>query len=120
MSSVMENEKQIAKITLLGSNSGRNAGDAGILAAIMGALSEELDGKVYFEVPTTNPKFISKHYGSMFNVRPISVMPWTGSIRLLGIPTLRSIKRTDLTFITDGIIFDVNLFNPLFNFLIMN
>jgi polysaccharide pyruvyl transferase WcaK-like protein len=54
----------------------------------------------------------------MFNVKPLSVMPWTGSIRLFGIPTLKSIASTDVTLITDGIIFDVKLFNPLFNFLI--
>ncbi len=110
-------EKNV-KITLLGSNSGRNAGDAAILAAIMGVLHKEFDGKVEFEVPTTNPSFVTDNYGQHFNVKPINIMPWTGSIRLLGIPTLLSIKRTDLTFITDGIIFDINLFNPLFNFLI--
>lgn len=108
----------VAKVTLLGSNSGRNAGDAAILASIMGTLSSHIDGDVEFEVPTTNPGFVSENYGSMFNVKPISIMPWTGSIRLLGIPTFRSVKRTDVTMITDGIIFDINLWNPLFNFLI--
>lgn len=113
-----ESQEKELKITLLGSNSGRNAGDAAILASIMHVLSEELDGKVSFEVPTTHPDFVRREYGERFNVKAISVMPWTGSIRLLGLPTFRSIRRTDLTFITDGIIFDINLFNPLFNFLI--
>lgn len=108
----------VARITLLGSNSGRNAGDAAILAAIMGTISNEVDGEVEFEVPTTHPNFVSDNYGSMFDVKPINIMPWTGSIRLLGIPTFRSVKRTDVTMITDGIIFDINLWNPLFNFLI--
>ncbi len=107
-----------ASITILGSYSGRNAGDVAILASIMRALCDELGPDVRFEVPTTDPDFIRRHYGDKFQVRPISVMPWTGSIRLLGIPTLRSIRRTDLTLITDGIIFDVGLWNPLFNFLI--
>ena len=49
---------QAPKITLLGSNSGRNAGDAAILAAIMGAITEQLGPDVEFEVPTTNPKFV--------------------------------------------------------------
>lgn len=110
--------KKQHKITLLGSNSGRNAGDAAILAAIMGTLSEVLGEDTLFEVPTTHPGFVEKHYGEKFNVRPISVMPWTGSIRLLGVPTFLSIRRTDATLITDGVIFDVKLFNPLFNFLI--
>lgn len=108
----------VARITLLGSNSGRNAGDAAILASIMGTLTREIDGEVIFEVPTTNPAFVEQSYGSMFNVKPVSIMPWTGSLRLLGIPTFRSVKRSDVTMITDGIIFDINLWNPLFNFLI--
>lgn len=104
--------------TVLGSNSGRNAGDAAILASLMRTLSEEIGPDVRFEVPTTNPAFVSNNYGRLFNVRPISIMPWTGSLRLLGIPTFRSIARTDAMLITDGIIFDVKLWNPIFNFLI--
>lgn len=106
------------KITLLGSNSGRNAGDAAILAAIMGAITKKLGSDVQFEVPTPNPKFVESNYRGQFNVKAINVMPWTGSIRFLGLPTFRSVKKSDLTFITDGIIFDINLWNPLFNFLI--
>lgn len=106
------------KITLLGSNSGRNAGDAAILAAIMGAITKKLGPDVQFEVPTPNPRFVESNYRGQFNVKAINVMPWTGSVRFLGIPTFRSVKSSDLTFITDGIIFDVNLWNPLFNFLI--
>lgn len=108
----------MATITLLGSNSGRNAGDAAILAAIMGSLSDVMGPDTAFEVPTTHPQFVDGNYSDQFRVKGISVMPWTGSIRLLGIPTFRSIARTDAVMITDGIIFDVKLFNPLFNFLI--
>lgn len=114
----MSNKKSKLRVTILGSNSGRNAGDAAILAAIMRSLSEETDGKVSFEVPTTHPQFVDGEYGDEFEVRGINVMPWTGSVRLLGIPTFKSIRRTDVTLITDGIIFDINLWNPLFNFLI--
>ena len=110
--------KRMKRITILGSNSGRNAGDAAILASIMRILTEKLGPDTIFEVPSTNPKFIKSQYGSKFNVKPISIMPWTASVRLLGLPTFRSVKRSDMTLITDGIIFDVKLFNPLFNFLI--
>ncbi|MDD2943602.1 MAG: polysaccharide pyruvyl transferase family protein, partial [bacterium] len=106
-------------LTILGSYSGRNAGDAAILASMMGTISRQIGEDTVFEVPTTHPDFIEKHYGKKFKVRPVNVMPWTGSIRLLGIPTFRSIARTDAVLITDGIIFDVNLWNPLFNFLII-
>lgn len=105
------------RITILGSNSGRNAGDAAILASIMSEISS-LRPDVEFEVPTTNPIFIKNQYSGKYRVKPISVMPWNLSLRLLGLPVLRSIARTDLTLITDGIIFDVRLFNPAFNFLI--
>ena len=104
--------------TLLGSNSGRNAGDAAILASIMSVLRDRFGAECRFEVPTTHPQFVDGNYSKEFNVKGISVMPWTGSIRLLGLPTFRSIRRTDAALITDGIIFDVKLFNPLFNFLI--
>jgi polysaccharide pyruvyl transferase WcaK-like protein len=46
-------------------------------------------------------------------------MPWAGALRILGIPTFMSVRRSDLTFIVDGIIFDKKLFNPIFNWLIM-
>ena len=105
------------KITILGSNSGRNAGDAAILASIIDGVAK-LNPDTLFEVPTTNPKFINSNYGHKYKVKPISIMPWNFSVRLLGIPVLRSIARSDLVLITDGIIFDVKLFNPAFNFLI--
>ena len=103
----MTTKEQALRVTLLGSNSGRNAGDAAILAAIMHTLSRELDNKVSFEVPTTHPDFVRRNYGDKFDVKAMSVMPWTGSVRLLGIPTLASIRRTDCTLITAGIIFDI-------------
>jgi|GEM_PF-177870 len=110
--------KQVS-FTVLGSYSGRNAGDAAILASLMKTLTDEFGEQTRFEVPTTNAGFVDSQYGQKFKVKGISVMPWTGSLRILGIPTMRSIARTDVTLITDGIIFDVNLFNPLFNFLII-
>ena len=104
-------------ITILGSNSGNNVGDAAILASILEALSQEIPN-AEFLVPSTKPSFVKKNYAHQYNVKAIDVMPWTGSIRLLGIPTMRAIAKSDVTLITDGIIFDVKLFNPLFNFLI--
>jgi polysaccharide pyruvyl transferase WcaK-like protein len=105
------------KITILGSYSGRNAGDVAILASIMEEISS-LCPEVEFEVPTTNPSFIKKNYSNRYKVKPISIMPWNLSLRLLGIPVFLSILRTDLTLITNGIIFDIHLFNIAFNFLI--
>jgi len=111
----MKNKNPV--ITLLGSNSGNNAGDAAILAAILDILSEILP-RAEFLVPTTKPSFVNENYGQKFNVKGINVMPWTGSLRLLGIPTIKALKRSDCALICDGIIFDKKLLNPAFNFLI--
>lgn len=104
-------------ITLLGSNSGNNLGDAAIMSAILDAVTKELPD-AEFLVPSTRPSFINKHYSARFNVKGINIMPWTLSIRMLGLPTFRALARSDCALICDGIIFGKQLFNPLFNFLI--
>lgn len=105
------------RICVLGSNSGRNAGDAAILSSIIRNLWAR-NPDIRFDVPTTKPDYLYQKF-SRERVRAVSMMPWTGSVRLLGLPTLYSIARSDAVLITDGIIFDVKLFNPLFNFLIL-
>lgn len=109
--------KSTPRITFLGNNSGRNLGDAAIMSSLLESFSEELPEAEYY-VPTISPKWIKKHYGDQYKVRPLDAMPWTGSIRLLGIPTLWAISRSRVTLICDGIIFGVKLFNPAFNYLI--
>ena len=104
------------RLSLLGSNSGRNAGDLAILEAVVREVSRRRPGTV-FEVPTTNPGFIRRHFDGR-EVVPVSIMPWNLSLRLLGLPVFRSLARCDLSLIMDGIIFDHRLFNPAFNFLI--
>ncbi len=103
-------------ITLLGNNSGRNLGDAAILASILDSLSEELPD-AEFLVPSTKPEFIDTHYGKKYKAKGINVLPWTGSIRLLGIPTFRALAKSDAALICDGIIFGYKLFS-VHNFLI--
>ena len=113
----MSSNKKHPRITLLGNNSGRNLGDAAILSSILDSFSKALPNAEFF-VPTIAPKWVRKHYGEHYNVRPLDAMPWTGSVRLLGIPTLWAIAKSDITLICDGIIFGVKLFNPTFNYLI--
>ena len=105
------------KITLLGSNSGNNLGDAAILTGVMDSITKELPNAEFY-VPSTNPKFTNSNYKDKYNVKGIDVMPWTGSIRLFGIPTMYYMAKSDIALICDGIIFGKKLFNPLFNFLI--
>lgn len=77
-------------------------------------IDQALGRKVRYEIPTPRPSYL-RNYAQ--DVVPVSLWPWRGSIKMLGIPTLRSILRTDLTLIFDAILFDRALFNPLFNFL---
>ncbi len=103
-------------VCLLGSSSGRNAGDAALIGAIMHDLDEALRVPLRFEVPTTNPKYLRKYY-SNHDVKPIPIMPWNASIRVLGWTTYRAIQRADIVLIFDAILFDRSLLNPLFNFM---
>ncbi|MEZ4755142.1 MAG: polysaccharide pyruvyl transferase family protein [Bdellovibrionota bacterium] len=102
-------------ITLLGSSSGRNAGDAALIHAIMDACDQAAKQKFSYEIPTINPKFVKNSYPH--NVVPISIMPWNLAIKIFGLPTYQSIMRTDISLIFDAVLFDRSLFNPLFNFL---
>lgn len=108
-------DKKTKSITLLGSSSGRNAGDAALLNSIMSDL-KELDPNLRFEIPTINSSFIMKSF-SKYDAKPISMLPWHLSIKMLGFPTFFSVARTDMTIIFDAILFDRALYNPLFNFL---
>jgi polysaccharide pyruvyl transferase WcaK-like protein len=103
-------------VCLLGSSSGRNAGDAALIGAIMHDMDKNSNVPLRYEIPTTNPAYTQNYY-SDHNVTPISIMPWNASIRMLGWPTYRSICRSDLVLIFDAILFDRSLLNPLFNFM---
>lgn len=103
-------------ITLLGNNSGRNLGDAAIMSAIFDSVTKELPN-AEFLVPSIAPDFIDKNYSSKFKAKGVDVRPRTLSMRLLGLPTIMALKRSDVALICDGIIFGYKLFSP-HNFLI--
>ena len=105
------------RLCILGSNSGNNAGDAAILSSIVHNFLAR-SPNVAFEVPTTKPSYIRRSFPGL-PVRPVSIMPWTGSLRILGPSTMLSILRSDAVLITDAIMFDYALFNPLYNYLIL-
>lgn len=105
----------LTSATLLGSSSGRNAGDAALISGIMDAVDRAVGAPLRYEIPTIRPSYIRDHYPN--RTVPVSMMPWSGSVKMLGLPTFRSILRTDLTLIFDAILFDRSLYNPLFNFM---
>lgn len=105
----------IDAITLLGSSSGRNAGDAALMSGLMDTVDEACGERLLYEIPTIKPEFVRRSYAN--RTRPVGMMPWHLSVKMLGVPTLRSVMRTDLTLLFDAILFDRSLYNPLFNFL---
>lgn len=101
------------RITVLGNNSGRNAGDAAILGNLLRDISERYPDAL-FKVPTTHPAFIRRHFGQ-FNVKPVPLLPWYGAVKNFGLPLAVSMLKTDLVLICDNILFDRKFYNPLFN-----
>ncbi len=105
----------IDSITLLGSSSGRNAGDAALMSGLMDTVDESCGERLLYEIPTIKPGFVREAYAN--RTRPVGMMPWNLSVKMLGLPTYQSVMRTDLSLLFDAILFDRSLYNPLFNFL---
>lgn len=103
------------KVFIVGNFSGRNAGDAAILECLMeDVYSVQRD--VIFSIPTINRAFVEKTY-KRFPIEVIPLMPWNLSVKIFGVPIFRSALRADLILLTDAILFDRKLFNPLYNYL---
>jgi polysaccharide pyruvyl transferase WcaK-like protein len=104
------------KVCILGNFSGRNAGDAAILCGLLEDVSALYDDLLYL-VPTINPGFVSRNFPG-YNVKPVSLMPWKLSVKILGLPIVTSTLGADLILVTDAILFDRKLFNPIHNYLL--
>jgi polysaccharide pyruvyl transferase WcaK-like protein len=100
-------------ITILGNLSGRNAGDAAILGNLLRDIAA-VRRDVRFLVPTTNPQFITRHFGH-YNLQPVGLRPWNLALKNLGWPLFRAMVFTDMVLITDNILFDRKFYNPVFN-----
>lgn len=103
------------RICVLGNFSGRNAGDMAILGCLVKDIQTAYPD-VSFVVPTTNPGFIRESL-SDYPVEPVSLLPWALSIKMFGLPTSRAVFNAHLVLVTDNILFDMRLLNPLFNYL---
>jgi polysaccharide pyruvyl transferase WcaK-like protein len=105
------------RVAVIGNYSGRNAGDAAILGGLLRDITETYPERDFaFEVPTINPGFIRRAYPE-YPVRPVGLLPWHLSVKILGLPIVRCVLRADLVLVTDAILFDHKLYNPLFNYL---
>jgi polysaccharide pyruvyl transferase WcaK-like protein len=103
------------RVLVIGNFSGRNAGDAAILEGLLKDITSRYSG-IEFIAPTINTRFIRDAY-RQYPVRPVSLMPWNLSLKIFGLPLLRSVLSSDLILVTDAILFDLHLLNPLYNYL---
>jgi polysaccharide pyruvyl transferase WcaK-like protein len=103
------------RICVIGNFSGRNAGDAAILGGLLEDVSR-LYPDAEFWVPTIAPGFVRRQYAA-YRVRPVGLLPWNLSAKIFGLPVLRATLGSDLVLVTDAILFDRRLWNPLFNYL---
>jgi polysaccharide pyruvyl transferase WcaK-like protein len=105
------------RVAVLGNFSGRNAGDAAILGGLLRDLTRTFPRRqMRFEIPTIKPGFVARAYVE-YPVRPISLLPTNLSLKILGLPVVRCVLGADLVLVTDAILFDRRLYNPLFNYL---
>lgn len=106
----------MAKITIIGSFHGHNSGDNAILSSIVSEFRSVIP-TIEFRVPTTRPDIYIK-----YGVEPIPIGKRRNaftrmSFNMLGVPPLLSIYKSDMVIITAGILFDMKLLNPWFNYL---
>ena len=104
------------KICVVGSFSGRNAGDAAILEGLLNDIYS-VNQNLEFLIPTINKKFIQKTYKA-YPMKAIPLMPWNLSLKMLGLPIFRAALQSNLILVTDAILFDRKLWNPIFNYLL--
>lgn len=100
-------------ITVLGNNSGRNAGDNAILGNLLDDFSLTRSD-IHFKVPTLNPGFIRKAFGH-HNVEPVGLLPWNFALKNLGWPMYKAMTDTQLILVVDNILFDRKFYNPFVN-----
>ena len=105
----------MTNIAVLGNFSGRNAGDAAILGNLLNDVAAVYPD-ARFLIPTLNTGFVNRHFGH-YNIQALGLMPWNGAIKIFGLSTLQAMLQADLVLVTDNILFDRKLFNPLFNYL---
>ena len=103
------------KIAVLGNFSGRNAGDAAILGNLLDDIAAAHPDALFL-VPTLNTRFINHHFGH-HKIKALGLMPWNGALKIFGLSTFRAMLQADLVLVTDNILFDRKLLNPLFNYL---
>lgn len=102
-------------ITVLGNNSGRNAGDNAILGNLLDDFALKRSD-ILFKIPTLNTNFVKNAFGQ-HRVEPIGMLPWNFAFKNLGWPLYKAMTDTQMVLITDNILFDRKFYNPFVNYL---
>ncbi|MFU8780933.1 MAG: polysaccharide pyruvyl transferase family protein [Kiritimatiellia bacterium] len=100
-------------VTVLGNNSGRNAGDNAILGNLLDDFALQRND-ILFKVPTLSTAFLRRHFGH-HRIKPMGLMPWNLALKNFGVPLYRAMTETDLVLIVDNILFDRKFNNPFVN-----
>ena len=100
-------------ITILGNNSGRNAGDNAILGNLLDDFALQRSD-IHFKIPTLNPTFIRNEFGH-HRVEPIGLLPWNLAFKNLGWPMFKAMTDTQMILVVDNILFDRKFYNPFVN-----
>lgn len=105
----------IRRVGIYGSSSGRNAGDAALIGAIMEACDKEFGQRLVYDIPTYRPDYILYEYPN--KTKPVSMLPWHGAYGMFSAQTALSFRQCDLNIIYDNMLFDRKLWDQLFNYM---
>lgn len=106
---------QLNRIGIYGSSSGRNAGDAALIGAIMDAVDDATGRRLTYDIPTLRPSYITNEYPN--DALPVSMLPWHGALGMFSYQGIRSFRRCDLNIVYDNMMFDKKLWHPYFNYM---
>jgi len=109
----MDERAGMKTVTVLGNNSGRNAGDNAILGNLLDDFALQRQD-IRFKVPTLSPPFLRRHFGH-HPIEPLGLMPWNLALKNFGLPLYRAMTQTDLVLLVDNILFDRKFHNPFVN-----
>ena len=96
-------------ILLLGDYSGNNAGHNALLSALIDELQSA--GPCRLLVPSIKPGLLRRLLGPKENVEVIGIAPWHMSLKFLGLPIWRALKKTHCILLTDNLFYDTGLLN---------
>ncbi len=103
------------RVTLLGNFSQGEAGKLSVLVSMIKQLTKVSRRSILFEVSSGSPSFIRSYLGKDLDIIPFNASSLTASFGYFGIPSLLSIKRSDLVVVVDESLRKKSWLNPFSN-----